>query len=98
MVVSQRGCYTFAMIRRFEMMDAMTPNGGTAISEWMRLADILADGCSVHEVRNLLACLIGIRYVASGEWTAEHRARDLRCENQLRLALRAHHHRLFVAA
>jgi len=69
----------------------MTPAAGTAISEWMRLADISADGCSIHETRNVLACLIGIRYEAFSGWTSELQAKDAACENKLRLVLRGGH-------
>lgn len=76
------------MTGRFEVMDDMTPTDGTTISEWMRLVDILADGCSVHEVRNVIACLIGIRFEAADGWTRELREKDARCENHLRSILR----------
>lgn len=76
------------MTRRFEFADAMTSTDGTAISEWMRLADISADGCTVHEVRNVLGCLMSIRFEAADGWTEELRAKDACCENRLRRILR----------
>lgn len=75
------------MTRRFEFADELTPTGGTAISEWIRLSDLLADGRTVHEVRNVLACLIGIRSEGTFGWTPELRARDAAYERRLRAML-----------
>lgn len=75
------------MITRFAALDELTPIGGTAISEWTRQADLRATGMSVHEIRNILASLIGIRYEANFSWTPSLQERDARCEARLRRVL-----------
>lgn len=75
------------MIHRFDIADTLTPDHGTAISEWMRLADVRADGCTVHEVRNRLACLMSVRFQASDGWSPELREKDAHCEAELRALL-----------
>ena len=75
------------MIPRFAVLDDLTPIGGTAISEWTRQADLRSDGMSVHEVRNVLAALIGIRYEASSRWTRTLKDKDALCEAKLRRLL-----------
>jgi hypothetical protein len=75
------------MIPRFAVFDDLTPIGGTTISEWTRQADLRSDGTSVHEVRNILAVLIGIRYEASSRWTRSLQEKDSLCEAKLRRLL-----------
>lgn len=80
-------CYLGSMIPRFAALDELTPTGGTAISEWTRQADLRSDGRSVHEIRNILASLIGIRYEANFVWTPLLQERDALCEARLRRLL-----------
>ncbi len=71
------------------LLDENTPLRGTPISEWLRRTDNEADGCSIHEVRNLLAGLVSIRYQATfSGWTEQLVASDEQCERQLRLIVR----------
>ena len=70
------------------LLDENTPLRGTPISEWLRRTDNEADGSCIHEVRNVLAGLVSIRYDAmcSG-WTEQLVASDEQCERQLRLIM-----------
>lgn len=75
------------MIPRFSLLDELTPATGTAISEWARQADLKSNGMSIHEIRNALASLIGIRYEANTCWTPSLVEKDARCEAKLRRLL-----------
>lgn len=72
-----------------QTVDANTPIGGTAISEWLRLVDNAVDARTTHEVRNLLTGLVSIRDEAlHGGWTERLRGKDNACEAHLRMILR----------
>lgn len=76
------------MPHRFQSIDPLTPPNGTALSEWMRQADLAGNGATLHNLRNVAAALIGIRYEASGDWTPQRVENDMSCERQLRLIIR----------
>jgi len=62
-----------------------TPPFGTPIAEWHRLTDLLANGQTVHEIRNVLCGLVATRFEADiSGWTSELVQRDQTCEARLR--------------
>ncbi len=71
------------------LLDANTPPTGTPVSEWQRQVGNCCDGRVVHQLNNLLAGLVAIRYEAEcNGWTPTLLASDRACETYLRSTMR----------